>query len=212
MSGTKPNSLYPTRIQKVGNINCFFLSSYKNGMLPVCSIGPTWRYAIALLLLSVIIIFYIKFIYHQLWIFQDEKIYERISDVLIVLNLIVMIMGMLCDPGIKDCIVYHYNKKQFEKSSVEMEPVVEEKDLEGIVETPAKEGPYKHIRKRRVTKQNAEGAMLTLGNFCVECNLDMEPFMDHCAVCDVCFTDHDHHCQFFGKCIAGGNQMYFDLT
>lgn len=33
--------------------------------------------------------------------------------------------------------------------------------------------------------------------------------MDHCDDCDVCISDHDHHCVFFGKCIGGGNIYCF---
>ena len=93
-----------------------------------------------------------------------------------------------------------------------MEPIVENKDLEDVVVDEDRNSKYKYIRKRRVTKTNERGDVMTLGNFCVECNIDMEPFMDHCPLCDICVEEYDHHCKFFGKCIGGGNKLYFDMA
>lgn len=31
----------------------------------------------------------------------------------------------------------------------------------------------------------------------------------HCADCDVCVTEYDHHCPWTSKCIGGGNIVRF---
>ena len=45
--------------------------------------------------------------------------------------------------------------------------------------------------------------------YCVKCNVDLTPDMEHCEDCDVCVYDHDHHCVFFSKCVGGGNFACF---
>ena len=34
----------------------------------------------------------------------------------------------------------------------------------------------------------------------------------HCEICDVCVRGFDHHCIFFGKCIASNNLTSFKMT
>ena len=45
--------------------------------------------------------------------------------------------------------------------------------------------------------------------FCIKCDVDLTPDMEHCEDCDVCVWGHDHHCVFFSKCIEGGNIYSF---
>ena len=32
----------------------------------------------------------------------------------------------------------------------------------------------------------------------------------HCQICDLCCEEWDHHCPWFGKCIGGGNILFFN--
>lgn len=43
---------------------------------------------------------------------------------------------------------------------------------------------------------------------CRMCNI-YDPESTHCSLCGVCIEDIDHHCVFFGKCVARKNIDYF---
>jgi hypothetical protein len=43
---------------------------------------------------------------------------------------------------------------------------------------------------------------------CSICNIH-DPEAEHCDLCGVCIYYIDHHCVFFGKCVAGNNIDYF---
>ena len=51
-------------------------------------------------------------------------------------------------------------------------------------------------------------------NTCPFCNLSNKGKYkySHCNDCNVCVEDLDHHCAFFGKCIAKGNVKTFYLS
>lgn len=47
---------------------------------------------------------------------------------------------------------------------------------------------------------------------CKHCLADNRPDTHHCGVCGVCVVNIDHHCVFFGKCIARDNLPYFKCS
>lgn len=46
-------------------------------------------------------------------------------------------------------------------------------------------------------------------SFCIRCNRKVNMDMKHCIECAACVSDLDHHCGFFGKCIAGRQRFAF---
>ena len=99
---------YPTRSQMIGEVECFYLSFYKNGKYPICNIGPS-RCAMCgmltfatfcfgfLVLLSILV-----YSEHALWLYCT-----------ITLNLICFFYTMFADPGIDSSIYDHYLKNEF---------------------------------------------------------------------------------------------------
>ena len=47
---------------------------------------------------------------------------------------------------------------------------------------------------------------------CLHCYIPRTEYTTHCAVCGVCVDEIDHHCIFFGKCIAKNNLDSFNTT
>ena len=45
--------------------------------------------------------------------------------------------------------------------------------------------------------------------FCRHCEIIREPRVEHCSMCGLCVHDIDHHCVFFGNCIARDNLSSF---
>jgi predicted amidophosphoribosyltransferase len=46
-------------------------------------------------------------------------------------------------------------------------------------------------------------------SYCTRCLRDTSSEMTHCIECEACVEDLDHHCSFFGKCIAGRQRFAF---
>ncbi len=62
--------------------------------------------------------------------------------------------------------------------------------------------------RKSVIKMNIKGHMLSL-NYCYTCFHFRPPRTSHCAECDNCVENFDHHCLWLGTCVGKRNYKYF---
>ena len=48
--------------------------------------------------------------------------------------------------------------------------------------------------------------------FCRHCEIVRTPHVEHCSMCGLCVHGIDHHCVFFGNCIARDNLSSFHAS
>lgn len=102
---------FPTRFQWVGEMYCLFLSCWKQGRFPICSLGPSWPYTIGLLCFAGMVL---CFMVAMMFMIEDKAGWMRyVSGVLIFTNLALLICGILGDPGVKQETYTHYTKNWF---------------------------------------------------------------------------------------------------
>ena len=62
--------------------------------------------------------------------------------------------------------------------------------------------------RKSVIKMNIKGHMVKL-NYCYTCFHFRPPRTSHCAECDNCVENFDHHCLWMGTCVGKRNYKYF---
>ena len=102
---------YPSRFQFVGELFCLFISCYKKGRFPICSIGPSWAFSaillvVALLFLVILGLMIITISEHNLFL-------KNVAIFGCFFNLGLMFYAMLGDPGVKKETYLHYTKIWF---------------------------------------------------------------------------------------------------
>ena len=76
----------------------------------------------------------------------------------------------------------------------------------GIIE---RNNEYAYYDNRKSTiKMNIKGHMVNL-NYCYTCFHFRPPRTSHCAECDNCVENFDHHCLWMGTCVGKRNYKYF---
>ena len=100
---------FPSRIQNVGNLKCVFLSFYYNGKYPIVSIGPHWRFTIALIIFSFLCQLYC-FVLLSYISFNKCPIGCLLSGFLSFINLLLMYATILCEPGVPASVYLRYCK------------------------------------------------------------------------------------------------------
>jgi len=62
--------------------------------------------------------------------------------------------------------------------------------------------------RKSIIKVNIQGHMINL-NYCYTCFHFRPPRTSHCAECDNCVQNFDHHCLWMGTCVGKRNYKYF---
>ena len=76
----------------------------------------------------------------------------------------------------------------------------------GIIE---RNNEYAYYDNRKsVIKMNIKGHMVNI-NYCYTCFHFRPPRTSHCAECDNCVENFDHHCLWMGTCVGKRNYKYF---
>ena len=65
--------------------------------------------------------------------------------------------------------------------------------------------------RKSIIKVNIQGHMTNL-NYCYTCFHFRPPRTSHCAECDNCVENFDHHCLWMGTCVGKRNYRYFYLV
>ena len=94
---------------------CFYLSCYQNGKFPIFSIGPSWPFTIGLLFFALMCLGYLSFLLIKVFAKHPTWCYPSFG--LIIINLILLAMGILQDPGVPLHTYQTYNKRYIEYKS-----------------------------------------------------------------------------------------------
>ena len=108
---------YPTRIQKVGEIQCLFLSFYKNGRYPFLSAGPSFCPCTCLFAFGCIVFSFFMTATRAMYDVTGAKNFYILCTFTQVLNFTFMLLGMCCDPGIPKSVIDLYVRLKYEKQS-----------------------------------------------------------------------------------------------
>ena len=183
---------YPTQYAKVGSVKCFFFSCYKGGRTPLFNIGPSWPFMLGLIIFAVTASLYFTFMISMLTKISPNLRYA--GYFLVGLDDLVMLWGMLKNPGIPQALFDNFLKNQIGKS--EGYEIVD-------MENPSANGGEEKPKKQKLRYGD---------HYCTDCGIWRDETTVHCFECNVCIEGYDHHCVFFGKCIGGGNIYQFGGT
>ena len=122
---------FPTRVQKVGNLYCLFLSCVRNGELPVMSIGPNWPFTVLLFIFVLLILIYIGFMIRFIW--KAQTVGCCLIIAVAVVNIVVLLIGILSDPGVPDKVYKRYSR--FYSYTSESSSAIDENDSEQTLDT-----------------------------------------------------------------------------
>lgn len=99
---------YPTRIENIGSLSCFFLSFYKGGTFPIISIGPSWPFTIGMLIFVALCVAYL--LYMMTMIGEFKKLWHT-SFTFIIINLLILARAICGEPGIKENVYLNHIKR-----------------------------------------------------------------------------------------------------
>ena len=104
---------YPTRYQLIGLTNCFFLSWYKKGKVPLITIGPSKLPCLFLITFALSIFCYLGYL---VALFRKESINAAIICTCgMFINLGLFFSTMLSEPGVPQSVYERYYKLKYVK-------------------------------------------------------------------------------------------------
>mmetsp|Transcript_4657 Transcript_4657/g.7907 ORF Transcript_4657/g.7907 Transcript_4657/m.7907 type:complete len:138 (-) Transcript_4657:731-1144(-) len=125
IQGKEPQVSYPTRFQMVGGMYCLFISCYKQGKFPICSLGPSWGFTLILFLFAGLCMAYLGFMVLYAYNHQRYTACYMISSS-VFLNIFLLCGGILADPGVDPSIYERYTMARYgnlnKKTEAEAKP------------------------------------------------------------------------------------------
>lgn len=107
----KQLAYYPTRYQRVGEMQCFFLSCFKKGRSPFCTVGPSKAGCMFMFCFGG---FCLAYLFFMISIFSDKNpITFFISVILVLTNLIFFLCTMFGDHGVPTSVYERYYKLKY---------------------------------------------------------------------------------------------------
>ena len=126
---TKTPFEFGTRFERIGEMNCLFLSCYQNGKFPICNIGPSRGPMVFLIIFAGFCFGYCVVLVKAFAPYNHLT--AAISCFSLIINLIIFFMAMCKDPGIEDVIYEHYFKTRY---GHKIDGDEEEEDIENLVQ------------------------------------------------------------------------------
>ena len=132
-----------SRCQKIGEINCLFLSSYKDGRIPFMNVGPSKGPMVFMIFFA---LFCLGYLVNMIMMFQKYNLVTAsIAYFTVTANFVLFLRTMCGNPGIKPCIYEHYFKvesaaKLYEKHlGLDGKPMEDEESGNTVVENDTAE-------------------------------------------------------------------------
>ena len=109
-------TIYPTRIEKIGGLTCFFHKSYKNGQFPVLNVGPSRIACFCLFGFAMVCLGYLILLVSSM-----TKTWQILFSLLLVFfNLFLFLRTMFGDQGISpETYLHHIQYQRGEKGDIE---------------------------------------------------------------------------------------------
>ena len=142
---------------------------------------------------------------HLLPLLDGVSLAWKLVDVMLVaLTLWDFLNVLIGNPGVATEVLRHQQNqilRETQSTDLESEPSETEISRGGC--------EYLDSNEKETTGGDEEEVDSGHGNTCNHCDVAKSSFTTHCGLCGVCMDDRDHHCIFFGKCIAKQNLEHF---